>query len=55
MIKICIPCGYIYQGEITFDELPEDWVCPDCGGTIKFFAEIDELLPEKSENKQAQD
>jgi len=55
MIKICIPCGYIYQGEITFDELPEDWVCPDCGAAIKFFSEIDASLSEKSENKQTQD
>jgi len=50
MIKICIPCGYIYQGEITFDELPEDWLCPDCGAVIGSFAEIDESLPEKEED-----
>ena len=38
----CIACGYIYDPEIgdptagiepvtSFDDLPEDWVCPDCG------------------------
>lgn len=38
----CIACGYIYNPEIgdpeagiapgtPFEDLPEDWVCPDCG------------------------
>jgi len=38
----CIACGYIYDPAIgdpsagiepgtSFDDLPEDWVCPDCG------------------------
>lgn len=38
----CIACGYIYDPEIgdpeagivpgtPFEDLPEDWVCPDCG------------------------
>lgn len=38
----CIPCGYIYDPEVgddsagiaagtSFDDLPEDWVCPICG------------------------
>jgi rubredoxin len=38
----CIMCGYIYDpaagdpsGEISpgtaFEQLPGDWVCPDCG------------------------
>jgi rubredoxin len=38
----CIPCGYIYDPEIgdedggidpgvSFEDLPEDWVCPLCG------------------------
>jgi len=37
----CIACGYIYDPAIgdpstgiepgtSFDDLPEDWVCPDC-------------------------
>lgn len=39
---VCTVCGYVYNPEegdpdngvspgITFAELPEDWVCPDCG------------------------
>ena len=39
---VCIVCGYIYDPEIgdpdngvepgaPFEELPEEWVCPDCG------------------------
>ena len=26
----CSICGYIYDGEIPFEELPEDWLCPLC-------------------------
>jgi rubredoxin len=39
---VCDVCGYIYdpaEGDSTqdiapgtaFEDLPEDWVCPDCG------------------------
>ncbi|MCM1273370.1 MAG: flavin reductase [Clostridium sp.] len=27
---VCSICGYIYEGDIPFEELPEDWVCPVC-------------------------
>ncbi|MDD4203068.1 MAG: rubredoxin [Candidatus Omnitrophica bacterium] len=38
----CTVCGYIYDPEVgdpengvqpgtTFVDLPEDWVCPECG------------------------
>lgn len=38
----CIVCGYIYDPELgdpennidpstSFEELPEEWTCPDCG------------------------
>lgn len=30
----CVVCGYIYDEEkegVKFSELPDDWVCPDCG------------------------
>ncbi len=26
----CTICGYIYDGAIPFEELPDDWVCPLC-------------------------
>ena len=28
---ICKVCGYVYDGDIPFEDLPEDWVCPLCG------------------------
>lgn len=28
---VCVVCGYVYDGEIPFEDLPEDWVCPLCG------------------------
>lgn len=28
---ICSVCGYVYDGETPFEELPDDWVCPLCG------------------------
>jgi rubredoxin len=44
----CIVCGYIYdpaKGDpdagvepgTSFDDLPDDWVCPDCGATKDMF------------------
>ena len=31
----CIVCGYIYDpaqnNNVSFDDLPSDWVCPECG------------------------
>ncbi len=49
----CPDCGYIYDPEIgdeengiavgtSFDDLPEDWVCPDCGLGKEDFEVIDE-------------
>lgn len=30
--RICTVCGYVYNDpDISFEELPEDWVCPICG------------------------
>ena len=46
MIRICIPCGYIYEGEIPFETLPDDWCCPECGAEKTVFSEIDESLSE---------
>lgn len=28
---ICTVCGYVYDGDIPFEELPDDYVCPICG------------------------
>lgn len=34
---VCTVCGYVYDGKIPFEELPEDWVCPLCGVGKSFF------------------
>ena len=52
MKYICDVCGYIYDPELgdpdggievgtTFDALPEDWVCPECGVTKSEFSSLD--------------
>lgn len=28
---VCGVCGYVYDGEIPFEKLPDDYVCPICG------------------------
>jgi len=50
---VCTVCGYIYDPEIgdpdsgidpgtPFDELPDDWVCPECGADKDAFEEEEE-------------
>ncbi|MBN1163953.1 MAG: rubredoxin [Candidatus Krumholzibacteriota bacterium] len=47
----CLVCGYIYDpvegdpdGDVDpgtpFEDLPDDWVCPDCGAGKEEFEEI---------------
>ena len=38
---ICSVCGYEYDGEIPFEELPDDYVCPVCGAPKEVFEEVD--------------
>ncbi len=44
----CTVCGYVYDPAVgdpdndipagtSFDDLPEDWVCPDCGVEKEWF------------------
>ncbi len=28
---VCTVCGYVYDGDVPFEDLPDDWVCPLCG------------------------
>ena len=28
---VCKICGYVYDGKVPFEQLPDDWVCPVCG------------------------
>jgi rubredoxin len=48
----CTICGYVYDPAIgdegngvapgtAFEDLPEDWVCPECGGDQDQFEAID--------------
>jgi rubredoxin len=52
MIQYECPCGYVYDPdegdaehniavETTFEELPEDWVCPKCGAEKEYFERLD--------------
>jgi len=39
---VCTVCGYVYDGSVPFNELPEDYVCPLCGVGKSEFEEMDE-------------
>lgn len=34
---VCSVCGYVYEGGIPFEELPEDYTCPICKQPKKVF------------------
>ncbi len=34
---VCSMCGYVYEDEIPFSELSDDWVCPICGESKMVF------------------
>jgi rubredoxin len=47
----CEACGYIYdpvagdpdndiEPGTAFEELPDDWVCPECGAGKEYFKQI---------------
>jgi rubredoxin len=51
-MHICDICGWIYDPEkgdpesgiepgTPFDEIPGDWICPECGVTKAQFTKID--------------
>lgn len=50
---VCNVCGYVYdptQGDsiagipqgMEFEDIPEDWLCPDCGASKDQFELMDE-------------
>lgn len=51
MVKMrCTVCGYVYDPAVgdpdagiapgtSFDDLPDDWVCPECGVDKTYFEE----------------
>jgi rubredoxin len=47
----CIVCGYVYDPAVgdpesgvepgtSFEVLPDDWVCPDCGAGKDMFEQV---------------
>jgi rubredoxin len=49
----CLLCGYIYDPDVgdpdngidpgtSFDDLPDDWVCPECGAGKEDFEPVEE-------------
>ncbi len=54
----CIVCGYIYDPKVgdsendvepgtDFEDLPDDWVCPECGADKSEFEKIEEDISAK--------
>jgi rubredoxin len=41
----CLACGYIYDpadnDNVAFEDLPEDWTCPECGVGKDMFEPVD--------------
>jgi flavin reductase (DIM6/NTAB) family NADH-FMN oxidoreductase RutF/rubredoxin len=37
---VCGVCGYAYEGDIPFEDLPDDWTCPNCGMKKEVFSKI---------------
>ncbi len=48
---VCTICGYVYDPQkgdssqnidkgTAFEDLPDDWVCPDCGAAKEDFEEM---------------
>lgn len=49
----CLVCGYVYEPEkgdpssgvssgTSFEDLPEEWVCPECGADKSQFEPLEE-------------
>ncbi len=40
----CVVCGYVYDpaenDNVSFENLPADWACPECGAGKDQFEEI---------------
>lgn len=40
----CTVCGYVYdpeqEGGVYFEDLPDDWTCPECGAGKDLFEEL---------------
>ena len=42
---VCEVCGYIYDpaenNNVKFEDLPEEWTCPECGVGKDMFSLVD--------------
>ena len=49
----CLVCGYVYDPEVgdpesgvdpdtTFEDLPDDWLCPECGADQEEFEKLED-------------
>ena len=49
----CVACGYVYDEELgdeeegflpgtRFEDIDDNWNCPDCGATKEMFVEMEE-------------
>ena len=58
----CTLCPYVYDPVLgdpeadippgtTFDELPNDWVCPECGAAKEFFEPLTDELRMTSQGR----
>lgn len=36
---VCNVCGYVYETELTYDEIDENFLCPICSVTKEEFTE----------------
>lgn len=36
----CKLCGYVYDGDTPFEELPDSYECPICGAAKSYFKEV---------------
>ena len=45
----CTVCGWIYDpaenNNVPFEDLPDDWVCPECGAGKDMFEKMEEGSP----------
>jgi rubredoxin len=50
---VCTLCDWVYDPEVgdpdngvepgtAFEDLPDDWICPDCGAGTDMFEPLDE-------------
>lgn len=39
---VCTVCGYVYDGDEKWEDLPNDYVCPICGVPKDMFEEVKE-------------